>query len=42
MVIKKANDEFYPPDNQYIVCTGLQRYVRKTPEINIFKDPDKK
>ena len=37
---RKADGEHYPPDTLYVICSGLQRYVRETrPEINIFKDP---
>ena len=37
---RKADGDNYPPDTLYVICSGLQRFIRETrPEINLFKDP---
>ena len=39
--IRKKDKSEYPPNSLYLLCTGLQRYLRETgaPELKIFESP---
>ena len=36
---RKRDGEEYTPRSLYLLLNGLQRYIRKTEEFNIWKDP---
>lgn len=40
--VKKKEKSEYPQNSLYLLCTGLQRYLRETgaPELKIFESPD--
>ncbi|XP_068712788.1 zinc finger MYM-type protein 2-like [Montipora foliosa] len=39
--VRKMDKSEYPPSSLYLLCTGLQRYLRETraPELKIFESP---